>query len=259
MGSKSLLAYLALTAVGFGVVSSQRGPLRPMLDECRALSTTLELSQLSTAMLLDSGMEASEFPAPAEFPRVLERATQSPRLAARDGWDRPYFYRRSARGFEIRSLGPDGKLGGGDDLATNWDMDEEPVGPGASTFGTGPSDAALRRCEWGSSQGVKMKTRRVAAVAGPGAAKHLGDGQPSGDWKRRLWDRLVKPSRPHPDAGGDAAPGSDAAAARGGSGAWSESRAPGAPRARNADLALQKKPARSATAPGKPMPCWIFN
>jgi hypothetical protein len=58
-----------------------------------------------------------------EYPDNLEQLVNPPRGMApitesipNDPWGREYIYRKTNTGYEIRSMGPDGADGGGDDI-----------------------------------------------------------------------------------------------------------------------------------------------
>lgn len=166
MRSNMLLLYLAGSAATFTALTSEKSPVAPLLDGWRERATTVELHHLATAVALDEGALAGAFPEPDRFAQIVSQRMRPADLGALDAWERPYLYRLRDGGFEIRSMGPNGKLGGGDDLAYVWGevFTENPRRPGAR--GARPeTDAQLRRCRWGWSAGDPEKLSRKTPKA----------------------------------------------------------------------------------------------
>ena len=80
----------------------------------------VELHNLRKVVVMEK-TATGRYPDRAEFARLIQRRFRSrlkdPRL---DSWGRPYQYRRLARGFELRSAGPDRTPGSADDIVMTW-------------------------------------------------------------------------------------------------------------------------------------------
>ena len=87
----------------------------------QGVASSVELQNLQKTIVMVKNQNGA-YPEESEFESiVLEKfssAVKDPRL---DFWGRPYRYRRSPGGFEIRTGGPDGKFETKDDLAMKWE------------------------------------------------------------------------------------------------------------------------------------------
>ena len=86
------------------------------LDNANIRTAETEVTQLSQ-------MVTQYYVFRNEYPDTLEQLVNPPRGMApiteaipNDPWGRPYIYRKTNTGYEIRSMGPDGSDGGGDDI-----------------------------------------------------------------------------------------------------------------------------------------------
>ncbi len=80
----------------------------------------VELYNLRKVIVMEKSA-TGRYPDRAEFSRLIQRCFRSRLKAPRlDSWGQPYQYRRLARGFELRSTGPNRTPGSADDIVMTW-------------------------------------------------------------------------------------------------------------------------------------------
>jgi hypothetical protein len=83
----------------------------------KILRTTDDLREVARAVEAFRS-ERGAYPQAQDFPALIDHLTPKylPRIIREDYWHRSYVYTPMPQGYRIESLGPDGKLGSGDEL-----------------------------------------------------------------------------------------------------------------------------------------------
>lgn len=99
--------------------------LRPILFSpltmVQGTISSIEMKKLQK-MVLAERERTGTLPEDSAFAKLVRSESHSPFSDSLfDSWKNPYEYTRSSRGFEIRSIGPDGESGTKDDLVVHWE------------------------------------------------------------------------------------------------------------------------------------------
>lgn len=113
---------LGATVVGASKVSPDLGTkLTAPIQVVKGVATSVEMQQLQKAIFMNK-VGTDVYLPDEQFPDfVRDHFTSSLKDPLVDSWARPYLYRRTSKGFILRSLGPDGTFDSEDDLVLNWE------------------------------------------------------------------------------------------------------------------------------------------